>query len=193
MNNQSAICIYGASSDDIAPIFKSDAFSVGELVASAGRTLVCGGGRAGLMRAAIDGALSRGGRAIGVLPRFMIEKNWQHAELSQVIVTESMHQRKEKMASLSSAAIAFPGGCGTFEELLELITWRQLNLWRGNIVILNTSGYYDSLIEQLRKSLQLGFMRTEHERLFSVASSPQQAVELALRPVPDTVWLQKID
>ncbi len=193
MDNQSAICIYGASSEDIAPVFKTDAFRVGELVASAGRTLVCGGGRAGLMRAAIDGALSAGGKAVGVLPRFMIEKKWQHPQLSEIVVTGSMHQRKEKMAALSSAAIAFPGGCGTYEELLELITWRQLNLWRGNIVILNTDGYYDSLIDQLRKSLQLGFMRPEHEGLFSVASTPEEAVELALRPVPETVWLQKIE
>lgn len=193
MNNQSAICIYGASSDDIAPAFKSDAFRVGELIASAGCTLVCGGGRAGLMRAAIDGALKAGGTAWGVLPQFMIEKKWQHPGLSDVIVTETMHQRKHKMASLSFAAIAFPGGCGTYEELLELITWRQLNLWRGNIVILNSLGYYDDLIAQLHKSLEMGFMRPEHEGLFSVASSPEQAVELALRPVEKTVWRQKID
>lgn len=187
------ICIYGASSNDINQRFKDDAFRVGQLVAKAGCGLVCGGGRAGLMQAAIEGVLSQGGKTIGVLPRFMIEKNWQHPALSELVVTETMHDRKKTMSQLSSAAIAFPGGCGTFEELLELITWRQLNLWHGNIVILNTLNYYDNLIAQLHTSMRLGFMRADHAGLFAVAETPEQAVRLALEPIENKVWKQKID
>lgn len=187
------ICIYGASSNDIDPVFKDDAFRVGQLIARAGRGLVCGGGRAGLMQAAIEGALAEGGKAIGVLPQFMIEKNWQHPQLTELVIAQTMHERKKTMSQLSSAAIAFPGGCGTFEELLELITWRQLNLWHGNIVILNTLNYYDNLIAQLQTSMRMGFMRTDHAGLFAVASTPEQAVEMAFKPLEDKVWKQKID
>lgn len=187
-----AIVVYGASSENIDPKFKDAAFKVGVLAARAGLTLVSGGGRQGLMRAAIDGAASQGGRTVGVLPQFMIDKNWQHPGLSRLIATESMHQRKQTMASMAMAAIACPGGCGTFEELLEIITWRQLNLYRGQVVILNTDGYYDPLIQMFERAIDNGFMHADHRRLFTVAASPEQAIEAAMKPVEPTDFSQKI-
>ncbi len=177
----SAITVYGASSENIRQTFKDAAFAVGKLIAEAGCPLVCGGGRLGLMRAAIDGALEAGGEAVGVLPAFMVKKQWQHPELTAMIETETMHVRKETMARLSKAAIACPGGCGTFEELLEIITWRQLGLYNGRVVILNTDGYYDPLLAMFNRAQAEGFMRHDGtDDLFSVATTPRQAVDLAL-------------
>lgn len=187
-----AIVVYGASSENIDPQYKQAAFRLGQLIARAGHPLVCGGGKAGLMKAAIDGAIDAEGKTIGVLPQFMVDNAWQHPGLTEMIATPDMHTRKQTMARMSIAAIACPGGCGTFEELLEIITWRQLNLYRGQVVILNTLGYYNPLIEMLRASVAQGFMRSDHTRLWQVAETPEQAIEMALTPVDPALFTQKI-
>ncbi|MDE5821401.1 MAG: TIGR00730 family Rossman fold protein [Paramuribaculum sp.] len=172
-----AICVYGASRDSVADRFKQDAFAVGELVARKGMALVSGGGRGGLMASAINGALSAGGKAIGVLPEFMVEKGWQHEGLTQMITCPDMHTRKRTMAQMSAGVIALPGGVGTLEELLEIITWRQLHLYSGTVVILNTDGFYDPLLEMFAKIKALKFMRPSRNSLWIVADSPEAAVE----------------
>lgn len=187
-----AICVYGASSADIDPVYKEAAFETGRLIALSGHPLVCGGGRSGLMAAAIEGAVSAGGEAIGVLPQFMIERNWQHPALTSLVVKPDMHSRKRAMAEMSLAAISLPGGCGTLEELLEIITWRQLNLFKGNVVIANIAGYYSPLLEMLRQTIDKGFMKGDHARLWSVASSAAEAVEAALAPADMSDFSQKI-
>lgn len=193
MNHTSnAIAVYGASSENINSEYKEAAFRLGQLIARSGHPLVCGGGKAGLMKAAIEGADQASGKTIGVLPQFMVDNQWQHPALTQMIATPDMHTRKHTMASMSIAAIACPGGCGTFEELLEIITWRQLNLYRGQVVILNTLGYYDPLIELLKKSVDQGFMRPDHTKLWHVASTPEEAIKRALTPVDPALFTQKI-
>ena len=192
MNQQKAITVYGASSEQIDSAYKEAAFNLGREIARAGLALVCGGGKAGLMKAAIDGATELGGHTIGVLPHFMIDNDWQHPRLSEMIATPDMHTRKQTMANRSIAAIACPGGCGTFEELTEIITWRQLNLYRGQVVILNTLGYYDPLLRMLDRAIDQGFMRADHRRLYFVASTPEEAVEMALQPVDPALFSQKI-
>lgn len=181
MKEEKAICIYGASSSRIDRVYIDQAFETGRLIAQAGYRLVCGGGRGGLMAAAIEGALDAGGKAVGVLPQFMIDREWQHPALTEVISTPTMHVRKATMASLSVAAIALPGGIGTLEELLEIITWRQLKLYNGNVVVLNTRGYYDPLLGMLSKCTAEGFMRQGNHRLYDVATDPQEAINLAIR------------
>lgn len=175
-----AICIYGASRDSVADRFKHDAYAVGELIARNGMTLVSGGGRGGLMASAINGALSAGGRTVGVLPEFMVEKGWQHEGLSQMIICPDMHTRKRTMAQMSAGVIALPGGVGTLEELMEIITWRQLQLFNGKVVILNTDGFYNPLLEMLAKITELKFMRPSHTSLWTVAESPEAAVEAVI-------------
>ncbi len=187
-----AIVVYGASSEDIKQEYKDAARETGKLIAEAGCALVCGGGRQGLMKAAIDGALDAGGEAIGVLPQFMIDNNWQHPGLTRMIATASMHERKHTMAMMAVAAIACPGGCGTFEELLEIITWRQLNLYRGQVVILNTDGYYDPMLQMFDRAIEQGFMHADHKRLFTVATTAAEAVAAALQPVDPRTFSQKI-
>lgn len=191
MNNNN-IAIYGASSAEIDPRFAADARLVGEHIARVGMGLLCGGGRQGLMAAAIDGALAAGGRATGVLPAFMIERGWQHPGLTETVSTDGMHARKERMLTHSRAVIALAGGVGTLEELLEAITWRQLGLWTGNIVILNTLGYYDPLLDMLRRTIDMRFMHPDHADLWAVASTPAEAVEMALRPDEPRSFSQKI-
>lgn len=192
MEKKEAIVVYGASSEHIADEYKNAARELGALIARAGKTLVSGGGKAGLMKAAIDGAMQHGGHTIGVLPEFMVRRQWQHHDLSEIIVTTDMHSRKRTMAELSIAAIACPGGCGTFEELMEIITWRQLNLYHGQVVILNTGGYYDPLIQMLRRTIDQGFMRGDHAALWHIASTPAEALDMALTPCGDTEFTQKI-
>lgn len=174
------ICIYGASSSSIDQSYKNAAFRVGELIAESGYGLVCGGGRGGLMAAAIEGALSKGGHTTGVLPSFMIEREWQHPQLSEIIKTDDMHHRKRTMAELSQAVIALPGGVGTLEELLEIITWKQLKLYYGNIVILNTDKYYNPLLKMLSDTIDKGFMRKGSKRLWETAETPEEALEKAI-------------
>ena len=188
-----AIVVYGASSAHIDPAYKEAARQLGERIARSGMTLITGGGRSGLMAASIEGAISAGGKAVGILPQFMVERQWGHPSLSEVIVTPDMHTRKRTMASMTRAAIALPGGCGTLEELLEIITWRQLGLFGGNVVIANINGYYAPLLQMLEQTIAEGFMHTDHRQLWAVATTPAEAVEMALRPITATHFSQKIE
>lgn len=188
-----AVTVYGASSPLVARKYKEAAYALGQAIARAGMDLVSGGGREGLMAAAITGALDAGGRAIGVLPGFMVERGWNHPALSEMITVGSMHERKRTMASLSRAAVALPGGCGTFEELLEIITWRQLGLYQGHVVILNVDGYYDPLIGMLDRSIAEHFMNDDHRRLWYVTDSVDDAVSRIVKPVEIREFSQKLD
>ena len=186
------ITVYGASSAQIDAEVLEQARLCGKFLASEGVTLMCGGGRTGVMGAAIDGALEAGGRAVGVLPRFMIDRGWAHPALTERIITENMHERKETMLRCAAAVIAFPGGIGTFEEVLEAMTWRQLGLWHGQIVMANIGGYYDPLLAQLQCAVDGHYMNSDHKELFTTAASAGQAVAAALRPDDHRPFTQKI-
>lgn len=179
MSHQQAVTVYGSSSAVIDDIYKTDARELGRLIALSGRTLVSGGGREGLMGAAIEGAADAGGATVGVLPQFMIERGWNHPKLDRTVATPDMHTRKAEMARLATAAaVAMPGGVGTFDELFEIMTWRQLGLFSGSLVILNTAGYYDPLLAFLDRAASLGFMRPASHSLYAVASTPAEAVAI---------------
>ena len=141
MNTIQSVCVYSASSTKIADCYFRAARELGELLAHHGIRLVNGAGNLGLMRACADACLEAGGQVTGVIPRFMVEQGWQHPGLTELIETEDMHTRKQTMARLSDGVIALPGGCGTLEELLEIITWKQLGLYLNPIVVLNTEGF----------------------------------------------------
>lgn len=176
--NIEKICVYCASSNKAAAIYNDTAYELGALLAKEGITVVTGAGSIGLMRRVEDGALEAGGNAIGVIPRFMVEQGWHHTELTELRITESMHERKQMMADLSDAVIALPGGCGTIEELSEIITWKQLGLYLNPIVILNINGYYDHFIAQLQTAIEENFMSELHGSIWSVATSPAEALEI---------------
>lgn len=185
-NPAKGVVVYCASSSNIAPEFFEEGRLAGRLLAEAGVPVISGGGSAGLMAAVIEGAAEAGGETIGVLPRFMIDKGWDHPRLSKLIVTETMHERKKLMADMSRAAIALPGGVGTLDELFEIITWRQLHIYTGNVVICNSAGFYNLLFDHLRHTASEGFMRREApDRLWLTADNAREAVELALSPATD--------
>ena len=172
--------VYSASSGQVPAVYLEAARTLGRLIASGNHTLVNGAGRTGLMGACTDACLAAGGKAIGVIPQFMIDQGWQHRGMTELLVTPDMHRRKELMAEKSDACIALAGGVGTLEELLEIITWKQLGLYLKPIIILNTNGYYDALLAQLQRAADECFMRPQHTAIWSVAATPEEAIRLAL-------------
>lgn len=172
------VCVYCASSADVDACFTDAAAKLGRLLARKGIGCVCGAGRTGLMGALADGCLAKGGTVTGVIPHFMVELGWGHEHLSHVEETEDMHKRKERMAALSDAAVALPGGCGTMEELMEIITWKQLGLYSKPVIIVNTRGYYTPLLQMLEQAVRYRFMKESHRHLWHVADSPEEVIDL---------------
>ena len=177
MNTIKNVCVYSASSTQIAPLYFQVAEELGRLLAEKHINLINGAGYRGLMGATSNAALAAGGTVTGIIPRFMVEQGWHHQGLTRLVETETIHERKQLMADLSDGVIALPGGCGTLEELLEIITWKQLGLYLKPIVILNVDGYYNPLIEMLQNAISGNFMRKEHEAIWQVATTAQEAVE----------------
>ena len=178
MNQIKNVCVYSASSTKIAPVYFAVAEELGHLLASRGINLINGAGSIGLMATTSNAALASGGTVTGVIPRFMIEQGWHHTALTRLVETETMHERKHLMAEMSDGIIALPGGCGTLEELLEIITWKQLGLYLKPIVVLNIDGYFNPLLEMLQKAIDENFMRPEHGNIWVVANTPEEAVQL---------------
>jgi len=183
------VCVYCASSTKIPSVYFDAAERLGQLLAKQGINLINGAGRQGLMGRMSDATLACGGTVTGVIPHFMVEQGWHHHGLTRLIETETMHERKQLMAELSDGVIALPGGCGTMEELLEIITWKQLGLYLNPIIILNTDGFYNPLLTLLKQAIGQNFMRREHENIWQVASTPEEAVDL-LYVTP--VWNKEI-
>jgi uncharacterized protein (TIGR00730 family) len=171
------ICVYCASSTQISEEYFKAAKEVGRLIALNGMELVNGAGNMGLMAASADGCMEAGGKAIGIIPTFMIRENWCHQGMTEIIETTDMHVRQEMMAEMSDAALVLPGGCGTFAELMELITWKQLGIYLKPIVILNTNGYFNPILEMLQKAADQNFMRQQHTGIWRVANTPAEAIE----------------
>ncbi|MDR3118575.1 MAG: TIGR00730 family Rossman fold protein [Mediterranea sp.] len=189
MNTINAVCVYCASSTKINKTYVDAAEDLGRLLGEKNIRLVNGAGNIGLMRAVSDATLAAGGKVTGVIPEFMIEQGWQHNGLTELIKVESMHERKQTMAALSDAVIALPGGVGTLEELLEIITWKQLGLYLNPIVILNINGYFDPLLAMLEKAIEENFMRRQHGDIWVIAHTPEEAVKAVCQTV---VWDESI-
>lgn len=178
MNKIASVCVYSASSTKIDPVYFDTAYELGTLLGQQHIRLINGAGNMGLMSAVSDAALAAGGEVTGVIPRFMVEQGWHHTGLTRLVEVESMHERKKMMADLSDAVIALPGGCGTLEELLEIITWKQLGLYLNPVVILNVKGYFDPLLAMLQRAVEENFMRTQHGSIWHAAKTVREAVEL---------------
>ncbi|MDR0795740.1 MAG: TIGR00730 family Rossman fold protein [Tannerella sp.] len=173
-----SVCIYCASSTQISPVYSLAAAQLGTLLGKRNIKIINGAGSIGLMRMVADAALQAGGTVTGVIPRFMVKNGWGHTALTEMIEVETMHERKQVMVDLSDAAIALPGGYGTMEELLEIITWKQLGLYQKPIVIMNTNGYYDALFSMLQHAVNEYFIHPQHALIWKVAKTPEQAVDL---------------
>lgn len=156
---------------------------LGRLLATRRVTIVYGGGAVGSMGALADGALGEGGHVVGVLPNFMHEIEWGHPRLSELRLVADMHERKRTMLHGVDAAVALPGGCGTLEELLEVITWKRLGLFHKPIVLVNTLGYYDGLIGVLNRAVDDRFMNPEHRAMWTIVDTADQVLN-AIQTAP---------
>ena len=166
------ICVYCGSSVGFRDEYAQKARELGSELAQRKIGLVYGGSSTGLMGAVADSVLENGGMVTGIIPRAIFEKEISHTGLSELIVVETMHQRKAAMAEAADGYIALPGGFGTFEELFEILTWAQLSFHQKPTGILNVCGYYDSLCEFIECSIREGFVREIHRELFLVAEEP---------------------
>lgn len=177
------ICVYCASSRRCHSEYHDVAFRLGSVLAEEGYRIVYGGGSVGSMGALANGALSKHGRVVGILPRFMEELEWGHSSLSELRIVEDMRARKHLMLSESDAVVALPGGSGTLEELLEAITLKRLGICTHPIVIVNTRGYFQPLLDLLGAAVDEGFMHERHRDMWQVVSDPE-AVPRAIRRAP---------
>lgn len=168
------ICVYCASSPKVDQKFFDAADQLGDVLADNGIRLIYGGGAVGLMGRIADKVLAKGGEVVGVIPDFMKAVEWEHKGVTQLDVVMDMHERKKRFFIGTDAIVALPGGCGTFEELLEAITWKRLGLLTVPIIIVNTDGYYDPLIQMLDRSVEEKFMAAHHAEMWDVISAPHQ-------------------
>jgi uncharacterized protein (TIGR00730 family) len=174
------ICVFCGSSSGARPSYAEAAASLARHLAANRIAIVYGGARVGLMGTLADAALDAGGEVIGVIPRSLVEKEVSHPGLSDLQVVGSMHERKARMAELSDAFIALPGGFGTFEELCEVLTWTQLGLHRKPCGILNIDGYYDPLLALFDHAVTERFLKPAHRRIVISDSRPESLVSRLL-------------
>lgn len=170
------ICVYCASSTQIKPSYFDATARLAAILADADLSVVYGGGAKGLMGQLADSTLAAGGKIIGIIPRFMCEVEWNHTNLTELILVDTMHERKEKMAMMADAVVALPGGCGTLEELLEVITWKRLGLFTKPIIIVNLDGYFDALITMLDRAVDEHFMRDEHRQMWDIVETSEEVL-----------------
>ena len=178
-----AVCVYCASSGSSHPEYREAAFRLGESLALRSITVIYGGGARGSMGALADGALSKSGRVVGILPRFMADLEWGHRGLSELQLVEDMRTRKHLMLAGAQAAVALPGGCGTLEELLEAITLKRLGLFLGPIVLVNTRGFFRPLLQLLSHTVAEHFMDARHALMWQVVAEPEEVPD-ALERAP---------
>jgi uncharacterized protein (TIGR00730 family) len=168
------ICVYCASSSKVDQVYFTAARQLGKMLAQHNITVVYGGGGVGLMGALADAVLAEGGSITGIMPEFMKAVEWEHKGLSHINLVEDMHTRKKMFLDGTDAVIALPGGCGTLEELLEVMTWKRLGLFNKPIIIVNTGGYYDPLLQMLERSIEEQFMAPIHRTMYSVVNEPEE-------------------
>lgn len=188
------ICIYGASSNQPGEVYFQDAETLGRLIAEAGHTLVFGGGRDGLMGACARGALHAGGRVVGIAPEMFLDPGFLLDSCSEMILTASMAERKEKMLALSDAFICLAGGIGTMDEFFEAYVLSQLRVFDKPVALFNVNGYYDGIVQFIDHIAKEGFMRREHADNLIVSDDPKDLLEKMAKfePADVTKWVVEI-
>lgn len=172
------VCIFASSSSRINSKYADSASELGVLLARAGTEVVFGGGGIGLMGILADSVIRNNGIITGVIPSFMKDQGWDHSNVNDMIVTSDMGERKKQMFAMADAIVALPGGVGTLEELTEAITLKQLGLFRGPVIILNTMNYYNSLIDFFEHMISENFLRHEHKAIWEIAATPAEVIVL---------------
>jgi uncharacterized protein (TIGR00730 family) len=186
MRDYQTICVFTGSSINVPDVYKEAAVETGKLIAQAGKSLVYGGGRVGLMGLIADATLAEGGKVIGVIPQHLQQWEVEHTSLTELHIVDSMHNRKRMMVERSDAFVVLPGGFGTLDETFETLTWKQVHLHDKPMVIVNIDGYWDGLIALIRQIIETGFAHTTHTNLFKVVTRVDQIFE-ALNEADDPV------
>ncbi len=194
MPNQLRICVFCGSSDGTDPIYARTAKELGRRIAEKGMGLVYGGATVGLMGILADAALAEGAEVVGVMPNVLMDREIAHRGVTHFHVVKTMHERKALMYEQAEAFIALPGGYGTLDEFIEIVTWALLKIHQKPCILINTSGYYDSFLAFLDHAMSQGFIKPETRKLIQVASDAESALAIAQRhwnerqsqPAPDT-------
>jgi uncharacterized protein (TIGR00730 family) len=171
------VCVFCGSSIGVKPAYRTEAVAFGRLLGEAGLGLVYGGAQVGLMGALADAALENGSEVIGVIPRTLAGIEVAHQRLSQLVLVDTMHERKALMAQEADAFVALPGGFGTLDEFFEILTWAQLNIHSKPCVLVNTGGYYDHLLSFLQVAIDQGFLKLENFALIHVVVDAAEALK----------------
>jgi uncharacterized protein (TIGR00730 family) len=172
-----SVCVYCASSRTSHAEYRQAAYRLGVALAEQGFGIVYGGGAVGSMGALADGALSRDGRVVGILPQFMADLEWGHTGLTELQLVEDMRTRKHLMLTRSQAVVALPGGTGTLEELFEAITLKRLGLYLNPIVLVNTRAFFDPLLDLLSRAVEEHFMDQRHLLMWQVVAQPEEVLD----------------
>jgi uncharacterized protein (TIGR00730 family) len=190
-----AVCVYCGSANGAKPHYAEAVQAFGRALVQANLALVYGGGKVGLMGMIADSVMAAGGRAIGVIPELLVDKEIGHHGLTELHVVPDMHQRKKMMADLSDAFVALPGGAGTLEELFEVYTWAQLGYHRKPVGVFNIAGFYDPLIAMLEHTVREGFMQRTYFDTLQVDSDPAALIGKLqrYRPLVHDKWSQHRD
>lgn len=188
-----SIAVFCGSSLGTAPIFEETAHQLGKMLAQKHITLVYGGGKLGLMGVVADAVMEHGGEVVGVIPRFLSTKEAAHDSITELIMVETMHERKMKMSDLCEGIIVLPGGFGTLDELAEMLTWAQLGLHQKPIGILNVEGYYDALDNLFRTMEENGLLKTVNRGIALFADNLEELFTRMenYRPIPVKKWLDR--
>jgi uncharacterized protein (TIGR00730 family) len=181
--SETSICVYCASSQRCDQAYRDAARTLGAVLAGRGYSIIYGGGAVGLMGALADGAVAAGGKVVGIMPKFMLELEWAHRNLTELRVVEDMRARKHAMLSASDGLVTLPGGSGTLEELFEAITLKRLGFYTHPIVLVNTRDYFRRLVELLEHAISERFMGELHRAMWQVVATPEE-VPAALDSAP---------
>jgi uncharacterized protein (TIGR00730 family) len=184
MSQIRSLCVYCGSSGRGRPSHHEAATRLGAILSEAGVRLVYGGGRIGMMGLVADAVLEGGGEVVGIIPRFLDQVEVGHSGVSRMIVTENMHERKEKMAELSDAFLILPGGLGTLDETFEILTWKQLQLHDKPVVIADIDGYWQPLVQLIDSLIDENYAKSENRELFRVVAGVEEVLP-ALEAMPE--------
>lgn len=179
-----SICVFCGSNPGNDPTIAEVATELGTAIGAGGHQLVYGGGRVGLMGTVADAVLAAGGEVVGVIPQALADREVAHTGLTELLVTDTMHTRKQAMCDEADGMIALPGGYGTLDEVIEILTWNQIGTIAKPVVFLEVNGYFDSLFRFFDECVGAGLIKPEHRGMAQRASSVAEALAIATGPAP---------
>ena len=187
-----SICVFCGANFNGDPILKQAVIQLAEVMVNRNISLVYGGGKVGVMGLLADAVLQKGGKAIGVIPQFLMDKEVGHTGLTELHIVENMHQRKQLMSDLCDGIITLPGGLGTLEEFFEVLTWLQLGLHTHPVGLLNVNGFYDFLLKQLDVMVEQQLLKPVNRNLVITSANPIELISLMdnFHANPDEVWFR---